>query len=101
MSLHNVLSTCAPCFTPDHTQDRDPRAYQLFLGNVGVGSPSFLASTPERLYVRSGRSEAVAATRPRGAEGEEGKIDGEGGGHEVGRGLRKKRAQRGNHAFTQ
>ena len=36
-------------------------------------SPAFLASTPERLYVRSGTrvaSEAVAATRPRGAEGE-------------------------------
>ena len=61
------------------TQDRDPRAYQIFLGNVipsaegqRDSSPSFLASTPERLYVRSGRrvaSEAVAATRPRGAEG--------------------------------
>ena len=55
----------------------------MFLGNVNASprggvdpasavSPSFLASTPERLYVRTGRhvaSEAVAATRPRGAEG--------------------------------
>ena len=53
-------------------QDRDPRAYQVYLGNVGGSTSSFLASTPERLYVRSGRymaSEAVAATRPRGAPG--------------------------------
>lgn len=63
----------SPACTPMvPVQDRDPRAYQVYLGNVGGSTSSFLASTPERLYVRSGRymaSEAVAATRPRGAPG--------------------------------
>lgn len=52
-------------------QERDPRAYQLLL-SVPPGA-TFVACTPERLYVRSGRrvaSEAVAGTRPRGAPGD-------------------------------
>ncbi len=51
-------------------QERDPRAYQLFVSD-GHGT-SFLACTPERLYARTGRmvaSEAVAATRARGPPG--------------------------------
>ena len=52
-------------------QERDPRAYQLLL-STPPGS-TFIACTPERLYVRSGRliaSEAVAGTRPRGPPGD-------------------------------
>ncbi len=52
-------------------QQKDPRAYQLLLQLPG--GHTFLASTPERLYVRSGdavASEAVAGTRPRGPPGE-------------------------------
>ena len=51
-------------------QDRDPRAFQLML-QTPEGA-SFLGSTPELLYRRSGNrvaSEAVAATRPRGPPG--------------------------------
>lgn len=51
-------------------QQKDPRAYQLLLQLPG--GDTFLASTPERLYVRSGEavaSEAVAGTRPRGPPG--------------------------------
>lgn len=53
-------------------QERDPRAYQLYLELPGGGC--FLGSTPERLFVRTGRlvaSEAVAGTRARGAPGDE------------------------------
>jgi len=52
-------------------QERDPRAYQLLLSTPP--GATFLACTPERLYVRSGRlvaSEAVAGTRPRGPPGD-------------------------------
>lgn len=52
-------------------QERDPRAYQLYLSVPGAPG-AFLGSSPERLYVRSGRnmaSEAVAGTRARGAPG--------------------------------
>ena len=52
-------------------QDRDPKAYQLYL-QLPDGS-TFFGSTPERLYVRTGShiaSEAVAATRPRGSPGD-------------------------------
>ncbi|KAG1664092.1 hypothetical protein FOA52_013276 [Chlamydomonas sp. UWO 241] len=71
--------TLDPLYLLEAVQDRDPRAYQVYIGAVGGSSGSsgsgtaFLASTPERLYVRSGRlvaSEAVAGTRPRGAEGD-------------------------------
>lgn len=51
-------------------QVRDPRAYQVYLQTLD--GATFFGSTPERLYVRSGRniaSEAVAATRPRGLPG--------------------------------
>eukprot|EP00967_Tisochrysis_lutea_P012872 scaffold14377_cov25-Tisochrysis_lutea.AAC.1 len=53
-----------------YAQERDPRAYQLYLSD-GCGT-SFVGSTPERLYTRTGRhvaSEAVAGTRPRGPPG--------------------------------
>lgn len=49
-------------------QERDPRAYQLLL-QMPSGA-SFLGSTPECLYTRTGSavaSEAVAGTRARGA----------------------------------
>jgi isochorismate synthase EntC len=52
-------------------QERDPRAYQLLISTPP--GATFLACTPERLYVRSGRlvaSEAVAGTRPRGPPGD-------------------------------
>jgi isochorismate synthase EntC len=52
-------------------QERDPRAYQLLLSTPP--GATFLACTPERLFVRSGRlvaSEAVAGTRPRGPPGD-------------------------------
>lgn len=52
-------------------QERDPRAYQLYLQPPGGGA--FLGSTPERLYARTGpclASEAVAGTRPRGPGGD-------------------------------
>ena len=51
-------------------QERDPRAFQLFL-HLESGA-TFLGSTPELLYQRSGQcvaSEAVAGTRPRGPPG--------------------------------
>ena len=51
-------------------QERDPRAYQLYLQLPG--GAVFLGSTPEQLYSRTQRavaSEAVAATRPRGPQG--------------------------------
>ena len=51
-------------------QERDPRSYQIFL-QLPSGA-TFLGSTPEQLYMRSGQavaSEAVAATRPRGPAG--------------------------------
>ena len=51
-------------------QDRDSRAFQLMLQVPDGGT--FLGSTPELLYLRSGNqvaSEAVAATRPRGPPG--------------------------------
>ena len=51
-------------------QDRDLRACQLLL-QLPSGA-TFLGSTPELLYERSGSrvaSEAVAATRPRGPPG--------------------------------
>ena len=51
-------------------QERDPRSYQIFL-QLPSGA-TFLGSTPEQLYMRSGpavASEAVAATRPRGPAG--------------------------------
>ncbi|GAX76586.1 hypothetical protein CEUSTIGMA_g4032.t1 [Chlamydomonas eustigma] len=67
-----------PLYLLEAVQDKDPRAYQVYLGKLPgkggeIGTSCFLASTPERLYVRTGRhvaSEAVAATRPRGAEGD-------------------------------
>jgi isochorismate synthase / 2-succinyl-5-enolpyruvyl-6-hydroxy-3-cyclohexene-1-carboxylate synthase / 2-succinyl-6-hydroxy-2,4-cyclohexadiene-1-carboxylate synthase / o-succinylbenzoate synthase len=52
-------------------QERDPRAYQVFL-QLSSGT-TFLASTPECLYTRSGSdvaSEAVAGTRARGSGGD-------------------------------
>ncbi|KAK9806829.1 hypothetical protein WJX72_004058 [[Myrmecia] bisecta] len=52
-------------------QERDPRAYQIYL-QLPSGA-TFLGSTPEQLYARSGRSvasEAVAGTRPRGPPGD-------------------------------
>ena len=52
-------------------QNRDPRAFQLLL-QTPEGA-TFLGSTPELLYRRSGdrvASEAVAATRPRGPPGD-------------------------------
>ncbi len=52
-------------------QERDPRAYQVFL-QLPSGT-TFLASTPECLYTRSGvdvASEAVAGTRARGSGGD-------------------------------
>jgi isochorismate synthase EntC len=52
-------------------QERDPRAYQLLLSTPP--GATFVACTPERLFVRSGRllaSEAVAGTRPRGPPGD-------------------------------
>jgi hypothetical protein len=55
---------------PACLQERDPRAYQLLL-QMPSGA-TFLGSTPECLYARSGRavaSEAVAGTRARGAAG--------------------------------
>ena len=51
-------------------QERDPRAYQLALALPG--GATFVASTPEQLYVRNGAavaSEAVAGTRARGPPG--------------------------------
>jgi isochorismate synthase/2-succinyl-5-enolpyruvyl-6-hydroxy-3-cyclohexene-1-carboxylate synthase/2-succinyl-6-hydroxy-2,4-cyclohexadiene-1-carboxylate synthase/O-succinylbenzoate synthase len=52
-------------------QERDPRAYQIFLQLPS--RTTFLASTPECLYTRSGShvaSEAVAGTRARGPGGD-------------------------------
>jgi isochorismate synthase len=52
-------------------QERDPRAYQVAL-QLPSGQ-TFVASTPERLYARTGdavASEAVAGTRARGAGGD-------------------------------
>ncbi|KAL6744836.1 ADC synthase, partial [Haematococcus lacustris] len=52
-------------------QERDPRAYQLYMGDAT--GRAFISCTPERLYARSGRfvaSEAVAGTRPRGPAGD-------------------------------
>lgn len=52
-------------------QERDPRAYQLLL-RLPSGA-TFLGSTPEQLYTRTGlavASEAVAGTRPRGPPGD-------------------------------
>lgn len=52
-------------------QERDPRAYQILL-QLPSGT-TFLASTPECLYTRSGSdvaSEAVAGTRARGPGGD-------------------------------
>ena len=67
MSLSLSLCSLTP---PSIPQDRDARAYQIYLG-LSDGS-AFLGCTPERLYVRSGpwlASEAVAGTRPRGRAG--------------------------------
>lgn len=64
--------TCRPTTgAPALAQERDPRAYQLAL-RLPSGA-TFLASTPECLYARSGdavASEAVAGTRARGAGGD-------------------------------
>ena len=56
-TLEKTSFNCtANCFYWLALQDRDPRAYQVFMGNVtptfGAPPAAFLASTPERLYVR-------------------------------------------------
>lgn len=69
-TLHSSTGIVQPECTCHVVQERDPRAYQIFL-QMSDGS-TFLGSTPEQLYIRSGRAvatEAVAATRPRGAAG--------------------------------
>ena len=61
-----IMWRCSGCLV----QERDPRSYQIFL-QLPSGA-TFLGSTPEQLYMRSGQavaSEAVAATRPRGPAG--------------------------------
>ena len=87
--LH-LAGQLAPLWVVEALQERDPRAYQLYLSPGGAPPaaaqlpdsfpaasgklpPAFLGSTPERLYARTGRyvaSEAVAGTRPRGPPGE-------------------------------
>ena len=60
------------CLSVFCLQERDPRAYQLYLQLPG--GAVFLGSTPEQLYSRTQRavaSEAVAATRPRGPQGKQ------------------------------
>lgn len=63
--------SCEACDL-DPAQERDPRAYQLALQLPG--GATFVASTPEQLYMRAGdavASEAVAGTRARGPAGEQ------------------------------
>jgi isochorismate synthase/2-succinyl-5-enolpyruvyl-6-hydroxy-3-cyclohexene-1-carboxylate synthase/2-succinyl-6-hydroxy-2,4-cyclohexadiene-1-carboxylate synthase/O-succinylbenzoate synthase len=67
----DVSGRLAPASLLEALQERDPRAYQCLL-HLPSGA-AFLASTPERLYARTGAavaSEAVAGTRPRGAGGD-------------------------------
>jgi isochorismate synthase / 2-succinyl-5-enolpyruvyl-6-hydroxy-3-cyclohexene-1-carboxylate synthase / 2-succinyl-6-hydroxy-2,4-cyclohexadiene-1-carboxylate synthase / o-succinylbenzoate synthase len=68
MRIHGVID---PLALLQALQDRDPRAYQVML-QLPSGT-TFLASTPERLYARTGQdvaSEAVAGTRARGPGGD-------------------------------
>ena len=53
-SRFSVKGHLDPLHMLEAVQDRDPRAYQVYIGNLSGDekSPSFIASTPERLYVR-------------------------------------------------